>query len=435
MPFVARSGYREVIMPNEQMHGTDTTFLDNLKLPVHRWYRYSAGYSGEWAEAVIRREHRAKGKPAGYTVLDPFAGSGTTMLAADMARVRSIGFESHPLVNKIAAAKLSWDADAEVFAGLAKRIAELADTIDEPMYDYPAIVGKCYSPENLAKIDRLRKALERSRDDSPEYLLAWVAFVCILRSASHAGTATWQYVLPNKTKVKVSDAFEAYLHQTTLMADDMTFMRHSGAAKDSMVLMQDSRERRDDMDGSVDLVLTSPPYANNYDYADATRLELSVLGDIQGWGDLQGLVRSRLVRSCSQAVSKERPRTYEFIEDELLSPIHDELLDACRLMDAERGTHGGKKNYHTMVALYFLDLAKVFVNLRSYCKPGSRLCFVIGDSAPYGVYVPVDEWLGRLAQAAGFGDFRFEKTRDRNIKWKNRKHRVPLKEGCLWMEG
>jgi hypothetical protein len=63
------------------------------------------------------------------------------------------------------------------------------------------------------------------------------------------------------------------------------------------------------------------------------------------------------------------------------------------------------------------------------------VCFVVGDSAPYGVYVPVERWLGELALAAGFHSYSFEKTRDRNVKWKNRKHRVPLKEGRLWVEG
>jgi len=63
------------------------------------------------------------------------------------------------------------------------------------------------------------------------------------------------------------------------------------------------------------------------------------------------------------------------------------------------------------------------------------VCFVIGDSAPYGVYVPVMEWMGRLAASAGFRNYEFEKTRDRNVKWKNRKHRVPLCEGRLWVNG
>jgi hypothetical protein len=49
--------------------------------------------------------------------------------------------------------------------------------------------------------------------------------------------------------------------------------------------------------------------------------------------------------------------------------------------------------------------------------------------------VPVDRWLGELAVAAGFKSYHFEKTRDRNVKWKNRKHNVPLHEGRLWIEG
>jgi len=51
------------------------------------------------------------------------------------------------------------------------------------------------------------------------------------------------------------------------------------------------------------------------------------------------------------------------------------------------------------------------------------------------VYLAVDKWLGELALSAGFKSFYFEKIRDRNIKWKNRKHRVPLHEGRLWIEG
>ena len=81
------------------------------------------------------------------------------------------------------------------------------------------------------------------------------------------------------------------------------------------------------------------------------------------------------------------------------------------------------------------ELGEVRLTLRRVCRSPSRVCFVVGDSAPYGVYVPVIEWLGTLATSAGFSSFTFEKTRDRNIKWKNRKHRVPLYEGRLWVEG
>ena len=77
-------------------------------------------------------------------------------------------------------------------------------------------------------------------------------------------------------------------------------------------------------------------------------------------------------------------------------------------MEHERENHGGKKNYHTMAALYFYDMAHVFIALRDACKDGSKMCFVIGDSAPYGVYMPVDEWLAKLALSTGFKSWDFD---------------------------
>ena len=45
------------------------SFVDNMRLPIHRWFRYSAGFSGAWAEALISREMRDRD----VQVFDPFA--------------------------------------------------------------------------------------------------------------------------------------------------------------------------------------------------------------------------------------------------------------------------------------------------------------------------------------------------------------------------
>jgi hypothetical protein len=158
-------------------------------------------------------------------------------------------------------------------------------------------------------------------------------------------------------------------------------------------------------------------------------------GEIQGWGDLQSAVRRHLLRSCTQHVPERAVDLQAVLSDSTLEPIRSELTSVCEQLAQIRLTKGGRKTYHLMVACYFLDLARVWLALRRVCDNPSEVCFVIGDSAPYGVYVPVIEWLGRLAVAAGFNSFRFQKTRDRNMKWKNRKHRVPLCEGHLWVEG
>jgi len=158
-------------------------------------------------------------------------------------------------------------------------------------------------------------------------------------------------------------------------------------------------------------------------------------GDVNGWGDIHEAVRKYLIVSSSQHSSRERLKADDLLATEAVKPIRDELAKVVQRLSVIREHHGGKKHYHTMVAAYCRDISLVLRQLRRVCKPGSRMCWVIGDSAPYGVYCPIEKWIAELAIDAGFKRFRFDKLRDRNIKWKNRKHRVPLKEGLLWIEG
>jgi len=193
--------------------------------------------------------------------------------------------------------------------------------------------------------------------------------------------------------------------------------------------------RAPDCTGEFNLVITSPPYPNNYDYADATRLEMVFWGEVSSWGGLHDAVRRYLLRSCSQHSAKERLELAPLLQEKSVAPIKHGLEKVCLELEDIRQYKGGKKTYHTMIAAYFSDISKVFLSLRKLTTEDARMAFVIGDSAPYGVHVPVERWLGELAIAAGFRQFHFEKIRDRNNKWKNRKHTVPLQEGILWIEG
>ena len=272
-------------------------------------------------------------------------------------------------------------------------------------------------------------------DGSPAAKLVWLALTSILRPSSSAGTAQWQYILPNKTKKSTTEPFVAFANQIALMGADMEEYQRKADCSQANLLCGDARDFPQVQDRSVDLVITSPPYANNYDYADATRFEMSFWEEISSWGDLHESVRKYLIRSSSQHASKEKLELSDLLSEEVIAPIATELAKVCNKLSEERLLHGGKKHYHTMIAAYFVDMAKVWRELRRICREGATACFVVGDSAPYGVYVPIDQWLGRLAVAAGFKCFHFEKLRDRNVKWKNRKHRVPLHEGRLWVSG
>lgn len=407
-----------------------STFLDNMRLPVHRWYRYSAGFSAAWAKSVIA----AEAEEGETRVFDPFAGSATTLLSAEDAGVESYGTDAHPFVSRIAQTKLLRRSDPRAFEETVCRVTEQAQQITPDIDHYPELIRRCYDDLTLRQLDQLRRAVERAQDGSPASQLVWLTLVGILRKVSHAGTAQWQYVLPNKTKSRPVATLPAFAELARQIAADMRLSDViTGPA--AHFLQSDARTCDGVPTDFATLVVTSPPYPNNYDYADATRLEMTFLGEIKGWGGLQQAVRQYLVRSCSQHVPERAVDLEAVLGDPILMPIQDEITAVCRKLAEVRLTKGGKKTYHLMVATYFLDLARVWHSLRRVCSSPSNVCFVIGDAAPYGVHVPAEQWLGRLAVASGFEEYRFERTRDRNVKWKNRKHDVPLCEGRLWVRG
>ncbi len=439
IPYIWTMGYAVKtldleLFPNEIKLEQDysATFADNMSLPVHKWYRYTAGFSATWANQLIKRE-KLNGRKR---VIDPFAGSGTILLESEFENVESFGIEAHPYIYKIAKSKLSWNYPADKFKSHALAFLKLAQKKTVTKTEYPKLISSCYPLEVIQKLEALKQTWLETKEDEEIKDFLWFIITAILRITSPVGTAQWQYIQPTKTKSRVIDPFLAFETKVMSMHKDMKGLQNKTLiTTKAQIFNEDARNIKSIPEGWGDLVITSPPYANNYDYADATRLEMTFWGDIEGWADLQDNVRKYLVRACTQHVSKLNGEIDEILSNAKLKPIQSELIEVYETLKTERLKHGGKKNYHLMIAAYFMDLAEVFHSLRKVTNENALMCFVIGDSAPYGIYVPVDKWLGELAVSAGFDSYEFEKLRDRNIKWKNRKHTVPLHEGRLWIKG
>lgn len=406
------------------------SFVDNMKLPVHRWFRYSAGFSANWVKELLLNL-----KPA--NVFDPFAGSGTVNIVCDEIGIPSFGYEAHPFVYRIADAKTYWDTDIHNFRKVCNDFVNIDSNInfDERLLNNILLV-KCYEHNVLKRLLQFKSRwIELSKHIDPKISsLLFLCLTAILRSTSFAGTAQWQYILPEKRKKKIISPDDAIRSQAATMINDMWHMQSITNNSLTTIYNSDSRDFTNFARESIGMVITSPPYANNYDYADATRLEMTFWGEVSGWGDLHTKVRKHLICSSSQHASKEKYRLEDRLHSKRLDPIHDEISEVCDTLGRVRLTKGGKKNYHTMIASYFADMADIIYGLHDIMCKNSKMFVVIGDSAPYGVYVPVERWLGEIALGAGFKTWNFDKIRDRNVKWKNRKHDVPLKEGVLLIE-
>jgi len=131
-------------------------------------------------------------------VLDPFAGSGTTLLAAANLGCDSYGWEAQEFIFRIADAKMRCiDTDPEEVSQSAKSIVErsLLCQLEMCIESEPQLLQKCYSEDVLIELRRLQKALYDAKNEIEDsvWKLLWLALVSTLRPASHVGTAQWQF--------------------------------------------------------------------------------------------------------------------------------------------------------------------------------------------------------------------------------------------------
>jgi len=412
-------------------------YESNMLLPVHRWFQYSESFPAQWVESLVAARG---GSRSNLVVLDPFAGSGTTLLACDRLGVTSYGYEAHPFIYRMASGKLLWRTNPALFRQAAEEILAAAGADASQENSLPAFAQKCFGQQNALEIDHLKKALTAKRDGAAYTELSWIAFAGILRSLSlcRTGTADLRYVLPHQRKGDMPGALASFQNQISIMSEDLAAFQSGLTESKATLLCYDARKTPPLPKGSVDFVISSPPCTDSFDYLEAAYLELLVLDGVLQAEALKNQIRRDMIRSCALIMAQEKNDTFKYLQEPLLKPIYHDILNVCTQLNYKKIEYSGKKNYHTMLALYFLDLARTWQKLRYVCREGASVCFVIGDCAPLGVYVPVGEWLGKLALAAGFHEYRFEKLRSRSTTQETGSDAVsgtPIWEGELWVIG
>lgn len=414
------------------------TFKDSLKAPVYGWFTYPAGFSYKAVEYSIKEE---KLKP-GDTIYDPFMGSGTTNLAAKTLGINSYGVEAHPFVFPITSCKMNWDVDVAAINGHLIKITELVaknNSITEEeakeivVKEFPELVVKCYLPKTLYELLLIRNYIRTIKENDISLFLN-TALICSLRTVSIAATG-WPYIAPNKIKITSfsKNGCDTYVKFARKMIEDVNYMKLTVPYESTHnIFLGDSRNTVGIIPDEVaDHIFTSPPYLNNFDYADRTRLEMYFMGAASNWSDICNSVRTRLITSATTQINRTDEKykfTDAFIKD---NPEEYKFLDeAVNQLGKLRLTKGGKKSYDLLVVGYFNDLYAILKDNYRILKHGTTAKYILGDSAPYGVHIPTDELIGKIGCNIGFSKYKIDQLRTRGDKWKNnpQRHGVKLRE-------
>lgn len=420
------------------------TFQDNLTVPIHRWFRYPTGFSYRAVEAAI---HSASLRP-GTTIYDPFVGTGTTLVVARSKGIDSIGVEAHPFIFKIAQTKLFWDFTPDALTDqltsfLSSLEADVFNAFDQvEVSQLPKLVLDSFDRQMLHQLVALRNHIALCQTNERFRDLCNLALAAILRKLARVETG-WSYILPRRPRTPASaDVIQCFSHKLTEMCQDLlSIVQNKTQFGQARLILGDARTvglPRDShhlRPASLDLAFTSPPYLNNYDYADRTRLEMYFFGLASSWSDITHQVRDKLVVSATTQVTRTGNVSSEILGDvRQASPrLYKEIDSKCTQLQAKRCESGGRKNYDLMVAMYFRDILAVLNSILTVLKPGAQLVMILGDSAPYGVHIPTDRFVARLGRALGFASYRVYPLRERGHKWSNngRRHQVGLRESLV----
>jgi len=417
------------------------TFKDNLKTPIHRWFKYPAGYSYKFVQATFD----LFGVSSGQWVYDPFSGSGTTLITAKQTGVNGYGVEAHSFVHAVADTKLYWEYDnlTTLERDLDKFLVECRSFIYQETESiqiekvFPELVYKCYHPLDLKTLYLIRQFIMQYEINYHVINFLKLALTDTLRNAASAGTG-WPYISPRENEnPTVKNAFQVFQKTVQQMYQDL----FSVASKQSLNceiynILGDSRDKQNLADGQINLAITSPPYLNNYDYADRTRLETYFWGITNSWKDITEKFRKKLMTAATTQIVRGHHDVETALNKNIadVAPhVYSSLQSSILELSSRRLEKGGKKDYDLMVALYFNDIFKIVSETYRVLAPGKKFCLVLGDSAPYGVHIQTDELIGQLGVAIGFSKYDYYQLRERGDKWKNnpQRHKIGLREGII----
>ncbi|MBM4056363.1 MAG: DNA methyltransferase [Planctomycetes bacterium] len=368
----------------------------------HDWYRFVLSFPPHLVREYIKKFRLGKID----TLLDPFCGTGTTLVEAKLNSVPSLGCEANAMAFLASKTKINWEIDPEKLINTAKKIETDATSIEKVQHinetyrlneeQKKLILKDSIDELPLSKALLLCDLIKKSKHEELKghLLLALAKILVYSISNLHFGPE----VGVRKSKKKDYPVYLIWLNQVISIASDIKKTNCNRTV--SRVFNIDSRDISDYIEkSSVSAVFTSPPYPNEKDYTRTTRLESVILGLIRSKEELKNL-KFNLLRSNTRNV-------YKVDNDEEYIKNNSRIIELADTIEKKRialgKTSGFEKLYPRVVKLYFGGMARHLAQLRMCLKPGAILGYVIGDQASYfQVLIQTGSILEDIARELGY---------------------------------
>ncbi|PKP54459.1 MAG: hypothetical protein CVT90_01155 [Candidatus Altiarchaeales archaeon HGW-Altiarchaeales-3] len=382
------------------------TFMQNKKEPIHRWFYYKEGYAPELVSDLIKKFK------LNSPILDPFAGTGTTLLTCKQNDIDSIGFDITPLAVFVSKVKLERDYDLDELHEKIIKLTNLrymppkikwhSDIINlKQAFSKYAYNDICFFKENIIKIQD-----EKIRN------FIMLGLLSILGQASYT-IKDGGFVRIKKGKKKHLPPVRHLLkRQLKKMFKELKDQKNGDAKAN--IYLGDARSLELN-DNSVSAVITSPPYLNNVDYTKIYTLELSLLED-----NVRNLkeIRRNAIRSHIGAV-------YEPDEDE--NKNKNKIPENVKKIIDKFSNPG----IPLIARGYFEDMYLSLAEMHRVLKKGVFAFIVVANAQFSDVTIDVDTTLAELAEEIGF---KLEEIWVAKVRWadvyKIRKER-PVRESIV----
>lgn len=368
---------------NFSTYTTPVNFKESLQTPRHRWYGYKEGFSPSFVKGFIDEFSSS----LETTIFDPFGGVGTTGLEAVLNGHRAFVMDVNPL-GLFAAQTKARNYTQEDILFIQQQLRDFECKSDFEISDdiHNDTVKRYFDSVTLDSLLRIRSYVFSIENPVCHSVFKLALLSIIEEISTHHKNGNGV-----KRKIKIPAPFDL-VSLKRLLSDAIRIFVRDIEQKPTRAICEVIKHSNLDeyiLPCKIDIVLTSPPYANCFDYSKVYLTELWVGGFFQQKDDQTEFRENSLISHVHYKWKREN-KDYKsgIVEDLLVPTLKSRELWSNKIPD--------------MISGYFSDLGKCLYNLSLNLNLGATVGFVVGNSVYGGLPIATDLILAQIAENLGY---------------------------------